>query len=129
MSSSACAAEAAATTEAAAACAAFTSGTTGCATGATTAWAATARLDCENLAALAWGHNAFTLSLLAGQLARAAHGFSLLADALLGWLFKVPPELHLTEYTLALQLLLQRFESLINVVIANLDEHPGKPRF
>src|SRR5215218_9329512 len=38
---------------------------------------------------------AFVLQLLAGQLARAAHGFGLFTGLLLGGLFVVPAELHL----------------------------------
>src|SRR5438309_5588983 len=66
---------------------------------------------------------AFALQLLAGELARAAHGFGLLAGLLLGGLFVVAAELHLAENTLALHLLLQRLEGLIDVVIANENLH------
>src|SRR6201994_954177 len=66
---------------------------------------------------------AFTLELLAGQLARAAHGFGLFAGLLLGGLFVMAAELHLAENPLALHLLLQRLEGLINIVIANKNLH------
>src|SRR5215212_6338289 len=66
---------------------------------------------------------AFTLQLLAGQLARAAHGLGLFAGLLLGGLFVVSAELHLAENTLALHLLLQRLEGLIDIVIADENLH------
>src|ERR1700753_4121775 len=66
---------------------------------------------------------AFTLQLLAGQLARAAHGFGLFAGLLLGGLFVMAAELHLAENTLALHLLFQRLEGLIDIVIANENLH------
>src|SRR5437879_6140258 len=65
---------------------------------------------------------AFALGPLAGELAGAAHGLGLLAHALLGGLLVVVPELHLPENALALHLLLQRLEGLIDVVIANLNQ-------
>jgi hypothetical protein len=52
------------------------------------------------------GEKAFTLGLLARQLAGPAHGLGLLADALLGRLLVVFPLLHLAEDALALHLLL-----------------------
>jgi hypothetical protein len=52
------------------------------------------------------GEKAFTLGLLARQLAGPAHGLRLFADALLGRLFVVLPLLHLPEDALALHLLL-----------------------
>src|SRR5438128_12017279 len=66
---------------------------------------------------------AFALQLLAGQLARAAHGFGLFTGLLLGGLFVVPAELHLAENPLALHLLLQRLEGLIDIVIADENLH------
>src|ERR1700760_3484570 len=66
---------------------------------------------------------AFTLQLLAGQLARAAHGFGLFAGLLLGGLFVMTAELHLAEDTLALHLLLQRLEGLVDIVIADENLH------
>src|SRR5580692_12204750 len=58
---------------------------------------------------------AFALQLLAGELARAAHGFRLFAGLLLGGLFIMAAELHLAENTLALHLLLQRLEGLVDI--------------
>src|SRR4051794_27257840 len=66
---------------------------------------------------------AFALQLLAGQLARAAHGFGLFTGLLLGGLFVVSAELHLAENSLALHLLLQRLEGLIDIVIADENLH------
>ena len=59
------------------------------------------------------------MSALAGQLARAAHGFGLLASALFARLFIVHVPLHFAERALALHLLLQRLEGLIDVVVAD----------
>ena len=108
---------------AAATSAAFAAGTT--ATRAATAW----NLSCRCLATLPIWHNAFALGLLASQFTGATNCFSLLAHALLGRLLKVVPELHLTENAFALQLLLQRFKGLVDIIVTDLDEHPGKPRF
>src|SRR5579872_738225 len=66
---------------------------------------------------------AFTLQLLAGELARAAHGFGLFTSLLLGGLFVVTAELHLAENALALHLLFQRLEGLVDIVIANENLH------
>src|SRR5882724_6627721 len=66
---------------------------------------------------------AFALQLLAGELARTAHRFRLFAGLLLGGLFIMTAELHLAENTLALHLLLQRLEGLIDIVIANENLH------
>src|ERR1700729_3814639 len=65
----------------------------------------------------------FTLQLLAGQLARATHGFGLFTGLFLGGLFVVTAEFHIAENTLALHLLFQRLEGLIDVVIANENLH------
>src|SRR4051812_2427453 len=96
-------------------------------TGATTATAAgtttvAARAGAEHRLRLHW-QQAFALQLLAGQLARAAHGFGLFAGLLLGGLFVMTAELHLAENTLALHLLLQRLEGLVDVVIADENLH------
>src|SRR4051794_15618304 len=66
---------------------------------------------------------AFALQLLAGQLARAAHGFGLFTGLLLGGLFVMSAKLHLAENSLALHLLLQRLEGLIDIVIADENLH------
>jgi hypothetical protein len=66
---------------------------------------------------------AFALQLLAGELAGAAYGFRFFAGFLLGGFFIVAAELHLAENSLALHLLLQRLEGLIDIVIANENLH------
>src|SRR5665811_511699 len=66
---------------------------------------------------------AFALQLLAGELARAAHRLGPFAGLLFGGLFIMAAELHLAENTLALHLLLQRLEGLIDIVIANENLH------
>src|SRR3954470_3629212 len=66
---------------------------------------------------------AFALHALARKLARPADRFRLLARFLFGGLFVVAAELHLAEDALALHLLLQRFESLIDVIITDENLH------
>ena len=68
----------------------------------------------------------FALGALAGQLANATNGFSLLTRTLLRRLFIKVAHLHFTENTFALHLLLESAESLINVVVADkyLHENP-----
>jgi hypothetical protein len=66
---------------------------------------------------------AFALQLLACELAGAANRFGLFAGLLLGGLFVVTAELHLAENALTLHLLLQRLESLVDIVIANENLH------
>src|SRR3984885_15008475 len=66
---------------------------------------------------------AFALQLLAGQLARAAHGLGLFTGLLLGGLFIMAAELHLAENALTLHLLLQRLESLVDIVITDENLH------
>ena len=65
------------------------------------------------------GQQAFALGALAGQLARAAHSLGLLASLTLGGLLEIVAELHFPENALALHLLLERLESLIDVVVAD----------
>src|SRR6185437_47106 len=66
---------------------------------------------------------ALALQLLAGQLARSAHGFGLFAGFFLGGRCVMAAELHVAENSLTLHLLLQRLEGLIDVVIANENLH------
>lgn len=70
---------------------------------------------------------AFAFQTLAFQLAGAADGFGLLAGALFGRLLVVTAKLHFTEDTLALHLLLERLESLIDVVVTNENLHVKSP--
>ena len=65
------------------------------------------------------GQAAFALQTLACQLAGATNGLGLLASLLLRGLLVVVAQLHLTEDAFALQLLLERAQRLINVIIAN----------
>ena len=65
------------------------------------------------------GDQAFALGALAGQLAGAAHGFRLLAGALFRGLLVSDVALHLAERAFALHLLLQGFQRLIDVVVAD----------
>src|ERR1700728_672006 len=62
---------------------------------------------------------ALALQLFAGELASAADGFRFLADPSLGRLFVMAAELHLAEDALALHLLLQHLESLVDIVVTN----------
>src|SRR3978361_158204 len=66
---------------------------------------------------------AFALKFLSRPLARAAKRLVLLTACLLGGLLIMAAELHLAENTLALHLLLQRLEGLIDIVIANENLH------
>ena len=54
---------------------------------------------------------------------QAAHGFGLFAGFLFGGLFVMAAELHLAEYALPLHLLLERFEGLVDIVVADDDLH------
>jgi hypothetical protein len=69
------------------------------------------------------GNQALALHALAGQLAGAANGFGLLTRLLLGRLLLMPAQLHLAEDTLALHLLFEGAESLIDFVVANVYLH------
>jgi hypothetical protein len=62
---------------------------------------------------------AFALGPLAGQLARAAHGFGLFARPFLRRLFVMVAPLHFPKRAFALHFFLQRFQRLIDVVVAN----------
>src|SRR5262245_1728505 len=66
---------------------------------------------------------AFALQLLARELAGPADCFRLFPRLLLGGLFVMAAELHLAENSLALHLLFERLEGLINIVIANENLH------
>jgi hypothetical protein len=115
------------------AAAASAAGTTGSACATTSAARTTAARTARTLATWTartahnrWlaGQEAFTLHFLAGELARAAHGLGLLADALFRGLLEIIAQLHFTENALALHLLLERLQSLIDVVVANENLHP-----
>ena len=65
------------------------------------------------------GSEAFALHALARELAGPANRLGLLAGAALRGLLVAPAQLHLAEYALALHLLLQRFQGLIDIIVAN----------
>ncbi|SNB78243.1 hypothetical protein SAMN07250955_11823 [Arboricoccus pini] len=65
------------------------------------------------------------LGALAQQLAIATNGFRLLAGATLGRLFIVPAHAHLAIKPLALHLLLECAQSLIDIIVANLNLDDG----
>src|SRR3546814_15622914 len=63
------------------------------------------------------------LGALALQLAGAANGGGLFAGALFRGLLIVTAQLHLAIHALALQLLLERAQGLVDIVVANDDLH------
>src|ERR1700730_11004543 len=69
------------------------------------------------------GQQAFALRALARQLARPADRFRFLPGLLLGWFFVVAAELHLAENPLALHLLLERLEGLVDIIVPNENLH------
>ena len=64
---------------------------------------------------------AFALRLFPGRLARAADGFRLLAGLALGRFFIRLAALHLTKNALALHLLFEDSQGLIDIVVSNDD--------
>src|SRR5690606_11370962 len=70
---------------------------------------------------------AVALHPLALQLAGAANGGGLFAGALLARLLVVAAQLHLAIHAFALQLLLQRAQGLLDIVVADDDLHKPKP--
>src|SRR6188768_4571995 len=71
--------------------------------------------------------DAVALRALALELASAANRGSLLARALLARLLVVAAQLHLAVHAFALQLLLERAQGLLDVVVADDDLHKPKP--
>jgi len=69
--------------------------------------------------------DAFALGALASQFAGSADGLCALAGFFLGRLFKRLTRFHFPEQAFALHLLLQRAQSLLNVVIADDDLYYG----
>src|SRR5262245_6243992 len=65
----------------------------------------------------------FALHALARELACPADRFRLLARLFLGGFFVMTAELHLAENALALHLLLQRLEGLIDIVVTDENLH------
>src|SRR5271155_4251263 len=66
---------------------------------------------------------ALALQSLARELAGAADRFRLFPRLLFRWLFVMAAKLHLAENTLALHLLFQRLEGLVDIVVANENLH------
>src|SRR5687767_277734 len=69
---------------------------------------------------------AFALHPLALQLARAADRGGGLASALLGRLLVMTAQLHLAIDALTLQLLLERAQRLVDIIVANDDLHKSR---
>src|SRR5439155_12741714 len=82
-------------------------------------WAASATDTVRRLGA----SRAFALGALALKLAGAADRGGALAGALFGWLLVMTAQLHLAVDALALQLLLERAQRLLDVIVANDDLH------
>ena len=61
---------------------------------------------------------AFAVEALAEELAMTAHRLGFFAGPALGRLLVVPPQLHLAEDSFPLHLLLERFQRLIDIVVA-----------
>src|SRR6185437_8252514 len=74
------------------------------------------------------GEQALALGAFAGQFAGPADRFRLFPRLLGGGLFVMSAELHLAEDALALHLLLQRLESLVDVVVADENLHACSSR-
>jgi hypothetical protein len=73
-------------------------------------------------ARLHW-EQAFALHLLSSELAGPADRFRLFPRFLFGGFFVMAAEFHLAENALALHLLLERFEGLVDVIVANENLH------
>lgn len=69
----------------------------------------------------------FALRSFARQLTGAANGLGLLAGSLLGGLLVVVPQLHLAKDALALHLLFERAQSLIDIVVTDVDLQTVSP--
>src|SRR6266849_4133432 len=70
---------------------------------------------------------ALALQALARELACPANRLGLFTRLFFGRFLVVPAQLHLAENALALHLLLQRLEGLIDVVVANLNQQAVFP--
>ena len=67
----------------------------------------------------------FSLGAFPGQLALAAHGLGLLAFFLLRRFLEVAAQLHFTVDTLALHLLFQSAQGLVDIVVADANLNDG----
>src|SRR5262249_5256262 len=88
-------------------------------------WAATALFGGAGTGGRLARQQTFPLRFLACELACASDRLGLFAHATFGGLFVVVTKLHLTKDALALHLLLQRLEGLIDVIVANLYQQAG----
>src|SRR5690606_13652162 len=77
-------------------------------------------MSCQQLL-LGLRQQAFALSALARQFPRPADGFGLLARLAFGGLLEMVAAFHLPEEALALHLLLERLQRLVDVVVADND--------
>ena len=78
---------------------------------------------------LAGEDQTFTLRTLALKFAHAAHSFCVFTSTLFRRLFKMIATLHLAEGAFALHLFFQRFQRLINVIVAYKDLSQGSPQY
>src|SRR5262245_31709332 len=69
------------------------------------------------------GQEAFALHLLAREFAGPADRFRLFPRLLFRWFFVMAAELHFAENALALHLLFERLQGLVDVVVANENLH------
>ena len=69
------------------------------------------------------GSETFAFQPLAFHLAGAANGLGGLAGAAFGWFLIMATQLHLAEHALALHLLLERLERLVDVVVTDDNLH------
>jgi hypothetical protein len=82
-----------------------------------------ARIAADQAGGATVGLEAFALEALALHLAGTANRLGGLARTALGWLLEMPAQLHLTEDTFPLHLLLERLQRLIDVVVTNENLH------
>ena len=68
---------------------------------------------------------AFAFHPLAQQLAVTTNRFRLLSSLALGRLLIRPTELHFPEYALTLHFLFQRFQGLVDIIVAYVDVNDG----
>jgi hypothetical protein len=69
------------------------------------------------------GQEPFALHFLAGKLAGPADSLGLFTSALFGRLFVMTTQFHFAENTLALHLLFERFQGLVDIIVANENLH------
>lgn len=74
---------------------------------------------CRGFRLLWRAYSKFPVQLFQRHFARSPDAFGLFAGSLLGRLFIMLPKAHLSKHAFLLQLLLQKAQSLINIVIAH----------